>query len=67
MPNDSKVTIRKRWRVSWDIRTERNGEVFLLYRTKFFKWNEEHLAIHFASMKKQERGIQNVKIKEVNG
>jgi hypothetical protein len=58
---------RKRWKVSWDIRSERNGTVHLLYRTKFFRVDEEHLAINFANKKRAESGIQNVKIKEVNG
>ena len=64
-PNPDKR--RPRWRVSWDIRTERGGEVHLLYRTKFFKINEEHLAIHFSEMKKKEKGIQNVKVRQVQG
>lgn len=58
---------RKRWKVSWDIRTEKNGQVYLLYRTKFFKFAEEHLAIHFANSKRAEPGIQGVKIKQVQG
>ena len=58
---------RKRYKVSWDIRTEKNGQVFLLYRTKYFKADEYHLAIHFKKSKEAEPGIQNVKLKEVTG
>lgn len=55
---------RKRWKVSWDIHSPKHG---VLYRTKYFRQDEEHLAIHLANQKRAEKGIHNVQIKLVNG
>lgn len=60
--SSSKPT-RRRIRISWEIHTPKG----ILFRTKFFKLNDEHLAIHFMNQKLKETGIFNVKRKEVSG
>lgn len=55
---------RKRWKVSWDIHSPKHG---VLYRTKYFRIDEEHLAIKLKKEKEVEPGIYNVKIKLVSG